>query len=206
MNEIPYRRPENDPRADEIAALVRRIAANRRALLPHRAVVRDLGRTVKDPWRTGPVEIDRSALIAELPAKRTVSIRVDPELEATIGAAPLGKPHRDKPGLLVFRRARAETGRVTGDPRRLDLLQELIGARAPDDLQGLLLPRDLDGLELLASDRKTLVEDLLAEGRRLVEEVERLVCALYDVPDELADEVVAHAIARAGSGVPVDDE
>src|SRR5207302_3000569 len=48
MNEIPYRRPEGDARADEIAALVRRIADNRRALLPHRRVVRDLGRIVKD--------------------------------------------------------------------------------------------------------------------------------------------------------------
>jgi hypothetical protein len=206
MNEIPYRRPDGDPRADQIAGLVREIAANRRALLPHRAVVRDLGRTVKDPWRTGPVEIDRAALIQGLPAKRTVSLRLDPELEATLGQAPLGRPHREAPDLLLFRRARAETGRITGDPRRLDVVEELIGGRSPDDLAAVLLPCDLGELERLATERKTVVEELLAEGRRLVEEVERLVCALYDVPDGLTDEVVAHAVARAGSSDPVEDE
>lgn len=64
MNEIPYRRPEGDPRADEIASLVRQIAANRRALLPYRPLVRDLGRIVKDPWKDGPVVLDRPALVA----------------------------------------------------------------------------------------------------------------------------------------------
>jgi hypothetical protein len=54
MASIPYRRPESDERADRIADLVREIAANRRALLPHRSVVRDLGRIVKDPGRTVP--------------------------------------------------------------------------------------------------------------------------------------------------------
>src|SRR5204863_2445403 len=34
------------------------------------------------------------------------------------------------------------------------------------------------------------VNELLREGRRLVEEVERLVCALYAVPDDLTEEVV----------------
>jgi len=45
---------------------------------------------------------------------------------------------------------------------------------------------------------------LLGEGRRLVEEIERLVCALYDLPAELTDAVVAHAVARAGSSLPDD--
>ena len=44
-----------------------------------------------------------------------------------------------------------------------------------------------------------MVHDLLAGGRRLVEEVERLVCALYDLSDELTEKVVAHAVARAGT-------
>jgi hypothetical protein len=50
MNEIPYRRPAGDPRAEQIAELVRQIADNRRALLPHRAVAPELTRVVKDPW------------------------------------------------------------------------------------------------------------------------------------------------------------
>jgi hypothetical protein len=78
MNEMPYRRPEGDPRAEEIADLVREIAANRRALLPHRAVVHDLRRIVKDPWKSGPVVIDRPAFVAELGKRDTVSVRLDP--------------------------------------------------------------------------------------------------------------------------------
>jgi len=36
-----------------------------------------------------------------------------------------------------------------------------------------------------------------ASGFDVVEAAERLVCALYAVPPELTDEVVAHAVARA---------
>ncbi len=203
MNEMPYRRPESDPRADRVAELVRELAANRRALLPHRAVVRDLGRIVKDPWKAGPVEIDRRALLAELPAAETVSVRLDPSLVATVGTGPVGKPRREGSDVLVFRKGKAETARVAGDPARLDLLEELLGGKAPDDLAAILLPRDLDAFEERSREREKLVGDLLAEGRRLVEEVERLVCALYELPDELTDEVVAHAVARAGS-LPAD--
>ena len=35
------------------------------------------------------------------------------------------------------------------------------------------------------------------KGGDLVEQVERLVCAIYDVPDDLADQIVAHAVRRA---------
>jgi hypothetical protein len=38
----------------------------------------------------------------------------------------------------------------------------------------------------------------LEEGRVLVEVAERLVRALYAIPEDLTDEVVAHAVARAG--------
>jgi hypothetical protein len=55
MNEIPYRRPDDDPRADEIAELVREIAANRRALLPHRA-----GCARSRAHRQGSVEVRSS--------------------------------------------------------------------------------------------------------------------------------------------------
>jgi len=93
MNEMPYRRPEDDPRAEEIAELVRAIAANRRALLPHRSVVRDLGRIVKDPWKSGTVVIDRPALVADLGKRDAVSARLDPGL--AIDGKPAGKPRRE---------------------------------------------------------------------------------------------------------------
>ena len=39
-----------------------------------------------------------------------------------------------------------------------------------------------------------------------MEEVERLVCALYEVPDDLTEEIVERAIQRAGtSGVDSDE-
>lgn len=195
MAEIPYRRPDGDPDAERVAELVRRIAANRRALLPQRAVVRDLGRIVKDPWKDGPVEIDRAALLATLPAGQTVSVRLEPSL--AVGAAAAGKPHRQSASVLALRRGKAETGRIEGDPARLDLLEQLLAGKATDDAGAILLPRDLDAFERLARERAEHVRDLLAEGRRLVEEVERLVCALYDVPPDLTEEVVAHAVARA---------
>lgn len=195
MNEIPYRRPDDDPRADEIAELVREIAANRRALLPHRAVVRDLGRIVKDPWKSGPVEIDRPALVADLGKKETVSVRLDPGL--TVEGKPAGKPRREAPSVLSFRRGGDETGRVTGELERLDLLAEIISTRAIDDVGSIVLPKNLVELGRLTEDRATSVSQLLAEGREKVERVERLVCALYGLPDELTEAVVEHAIARA---------
>ena len=65
-------------------------------------------------------------------------------------------------------------------------------------LRSVLLPRDLKAFEKRMGERTKLVAGLLAEGRHMVEEVERLVCALYDVPDALTEEVVAHAVVRAG--------
>ncbi len=195
LRAVPYRRPEGDPCADEIAGLVREIAANRRTLLPHRTVVRDLGRIVKDPWKSGPVAIDGPALVAELGKGDTVSVRLDPAL--TVEGKPAGKPRREAPDALALRRGGDETGRVTGDPDRLDLLAEIIGASAADDVGSILLPKDLVALVQLADDRATIVSKLLAEGREKVERVERLVCALYGLPDELTEAVVEHAIARA---------
>ncbi len=204
MRRLPYRRPEGDPRAEQVAELVRALAANRRALLPHRGVVRDLGRIVKDPWKDGPVAIDTPALVAELPADRRVSVRVDSTLTKTIGELPLGRARRESPGVLTFRRGRLETARLEGDPARLDLLEELLGGKPLDDVADVELPKDLVELDQLAAERTKLVSALLAEGRRLVEEIERLVCRLYDVPAELTDAVVAHAVARAGSSLPDD--
>jgi len=195
MNEMPYRRPEGDSRAEEIAELVHEIAANRRALLRHRPVVRDLGRIVKDPWKSGPVTIDRAALVAELRKRETLSVRLDPSL--TVEGKPAGKRRREAPDALAFRRGGNETGHVTGDPARLDLLAEIIGTCAADDVGSILLPKDVVALVRLADERATSVSQLLAEGREKVERVERLVCALYGLPDELTEAVVQHAIERA---------
>ncbi len=203
MNEMPYRRPEGDPRAGRIAELVREIARNRRELLPHRAAVRDLGRTVKDPWKTGPVEVDEAGLLGELPADETVSVRTDPGLDVL--GEPSGRAKRLDVRTLTFRRGGKETGRVGGDPARLDLLWRLLGGPV-DDARSVTLPRDLERFEERKRERAELVVRLLAEGRRLVEEVERLVCALYEVPDELTEAVIEHAVARAGLGVRAGDE
>ncbi|MGH9319898.1 MAG: hypothetical protein ACRD3V_08400, partial [Vicinamibacteria bacterium] len=195
MNEMPYRRAEGDSRAVRIAELVREIAANRRALLPHRTVVRDLGRIVKDPWKAGPADIVRPALVGELPKRDVVSVRLDSAL--SMEGSPAGKLHRERPDLLVFKRGRDETGRVTGEAERLELLAEILGARSTDDVASVLLPKDLGEFSQLAKKRAKTVIDLLAEGRVKVEQVERLVCALYGLPDDLTDAVVEHAVARA---------
>jgi hypothetical protein len=195
MNEMPYRRPEGDPRADEIASLVREIAANRTALLPHRTVVRDLGRIVKDPWRTGPVVVDRGALVGTLGVRATVSVRLDPAL--TVQGCPVGKAARTAPRVLSFRRGGAETGTVSGDTARVDLLAELAGTDVVADATAILLPRDLAAFDAKCDALTSDVEALLDEGRVNVERVERLVCALYGLDDDLTQAVVDHAIQRA---------
>jgi hypothetical protein len=197
MSRIPYRCPDGDPRAEHVADLVRTIAANRRALLPNRAVVRELGRIVKDPWKDGPVVIDRVALLAELPESELISVRLDPQLELTRGEPPLGHPHRGDEQTLVFQHGRVEKARVVGDRERIDFLVELLAGKTPDDLEAILLPRDLDAFARRVEERTELVAELLAEGRKLVEEVERLVCALYELPEDLTDEVVEHAVRRS---------
>lgn len=197
MNEMPYRPPDGDPRADQVAELVRKIAVNRKTLLPRRNVIRSLGRIVKDPWKTGPVELDEAALLSELPAGETVSIRLDTKLELAFPTPARSRPVRDTKELLVLRRGRADVGRIEGDPRRLDVLEHFLAGVADEQLPETLLPKDLEAFQKAIVANRTLVEELLAEGRRLVEEVERLVCAIYGLPDLLTDEVVAHAVARA---------
>lgn len=203
MNEMPYRRPEGDPRADEIADIVRQIAANRRALLPHRALVVDLARTVKDPWRSGSAVVDESALISALPPVETVTVRRDATLSMTGTLA--GKAIRRSPILVVFRRGRHDVGQLAGPAERLDLLERLLAGKSIRDAATLLLPKDVDALALHRIELEAEVAALLVEGRSLVEKVERLVCALYDVPVELTDAVVAHADARAANSGPTED-
>jgi hypothetical protein len=88
-------------------------------------------------------------------------------------------------------------GKITGDPRRLDLLEQLVGSSVDASLLDTLLPKDLEAFDRFVAARRKVVESLLAEGRELVEQVERLVCALYDVPDDLGERIVEHADSRA---------
>jgi hypothetical protein len=69
----------------------------------------------------------------------------------------------------------------------------------PSDLLATEAPRDVDAFREGVEGAQAKVAGLLAEGRVLVEAAERLVCALYAVPRDLEDEVVAHAVARANS-------
>ncbi len=204
MNEIPYRRPDGDSRADEIAELVRAIGANRRALLPLRPLIGGLGRTIKDPWRAGPVVAERRAVVASLEPQQLVSVRTNPTLTVELVETQLGTPKRLDPQTLAFRRGRIETGRVTGPTERLDLLEQLLASRV-DDVGAVLLPRDLAVLEAAEGEAVAAATTFLLEGRRLVEEVERLVCGLYDAPAELTEAVVEHAVARAARGLPAED-
>jgi len=198
MNEMPYRTPHGDPRADEVADLVRLVAANRRALLPHRAVVRDLDRIVKDPWKTGPVEIDERALLAGLAAKDTVSLRLDPTLGVELDEPAPARAFRHTRTVLELRRGKKVIGRITGDARRLDLLEVVLGGTADDAVSETLLPKDAVAFVGLVEQRRQTVQLLLGEGRELVERVERLVCALYGVPDDLTEQVIEHALRRSG--------
>ena len=197
MNEMPYRRPDGDPRAEQIAELVRAIAANRRALLPHRAVVPELDRIVKDPWRTGPVEIDEPALVCELPATEVVSVRLHPLIDMDFADPAAVRVQRAGAGVLELRRGRRVVGTLSGNEAAVEFVEHLLAGRADERLPELLVPKDLDAFGRRVAERARGVEALLAEGRDLVERVERLVCAVYDVPDDLTEQVVAHAVRRA---------
>jgi type I restriction-modification system DNA methylase subunit len=196
--------------AGAIERLVRAVARNRHDLLPRRAFVRDLGRTVKDPWRTGPVEVRPAALLARLPADETVSVRLDASLDVATqldGEEPLGTPSREGVD-LAFRRARRETARVSGPPDRIELLAALAAELAgptPSSLASTAMPKDVHAFwdRLDRETRET--QELLDEGRVLVETVERLVCRLYGVRPDLEDAIVAHAARRAATAAPADD-
>jgi hypothetical protein len=68
-----------------------------------------------------------------------------------------------------------------------------------NDLRSARVPVDLGAFDAAVADRQRQTQRLLDDGRALVEAVERLVCALYAVPDALTERVIASAVARAGS-------
>jgi len=69
----------------------------------------------------------------------------------------------------------------------------------PDDLLSARMPVSRGAFSEEIARRQDEIDDLLAIGRELVEAVERLVCALYGVPDVLTDLVVESAVTRAGT-------
>lgn len=188
--------------------LVRAIADNRRRLLPLRDLFPELSRTVKDPWRARVPQLSEREGIRALPARDTASVRIDPELTVRIETdGPLGRGVISGSG-LVFTRARQTTAEVRGPARRLELLALLLeGGRRlmPADLEGTLLPRDLDTFAGWCELRRAEVAELLEAGRVLVEAVERIVCRLYGVSPELEEAVVRHAAERAVAGLPPED-
>jgi hypothetical protein len=184
-----------------IEHLVRAVAQNRRELLPLRAIAPELTRAVKNPWRTREVKVKPGVAIGELPPTELRSVRLDPTLTTTITTdGNLGQP-RLNDGSLVFTHARRLTARVEGPLDRLGLLLDVVEGRRlkPNDLLAFMLPARLDEFSRHTARRQLQVDQLLAEGRRMVDAVERMVCRLYGVPDELTELVIESADARAGA-------
>lgn len=187
--------------AAAIGHLVCAIAANRRALLPLRSVAPELRAAVKNPWRTHGVEVDPGAVLSDLPGTDVRSVRLDPELTVNITTdGVLGRARLEEEA-LVFTHSRRATARVDGPHARVALLQDLLGTERlmPDDLLSARMPASLGAFSEEIARRQSEIDDLLAVGRELVEVVERLVCALYGVPDALTDLVVESAVTRAGT-------
>jgi hypothetical protein len=192
--------PEAVETAKALEQMVRAIAANRRALLLFRECFPALARVVKDPWSTEKVDPVVEAFVSAMPKSRRASVRVDPDLHHAIETdGPLGRCSFVD-GQLLFRHGRHNTASVDGPEAKLMVLTELVGDRTrlmPAELLALEVPRSVDDYHSGVEGAQAEVERLQADGRALVEAAERLACALYAVPAELADEVVAHAAARA---------
>ena len=199
--------PEGDADArTAVEHLVRAIAANRRALLPLRAVAPELRRAVKNPWRTQDVMVTPAGVLAELPESDVRSIRLDPALTIEITTdGVLGRPQLETNldgSVLCFRHSRRVTARVEGPRERLELLLQTLPAGSrmtAGELRTARVPVDLYAFDQAVMQRQTHIQQLLEDGRLLVEAVERLVCALYAVPDALTERVIASAVSRAGT-------
>src|SRR5207302_3360510 len=95
--------------------------------------------------------------------------------------------------------------RVTGRPDRLELLAQLVSGSTrlmPTEFERTLLPKDLRAFANRLDREAKESQELLDEGRALVEAVERLVCRLYGVPAELEEAVIEHAARRATTALP----
>jgi hypothetical protein len=135
---------------------------------------------------------ERFGLVPLDGAKRDIyrdRLKPDQRFDLVIGNPPYVSEANNKP---LFDRL------ISGDARRLDLVLDVLGEKADEHVADTLLPKDIEAFAARVAERKQLVESLLAEGRELVERVERVVCAIYDVPDDLTEQIVAHAVRRAG--------
>jgi hypothetical protein len=98
---------------------------------------------------------------------------------------------------------------VAGPAERVALLAQITqGVRGlmPAQLEAALLPKDTATFERRLEREARETQELLDEGRALVEAVERLVCALHRVPAELEEAVIAHAARRAASEPSTESE
>jgi Eco57I restriction-modification methylase len=192
--------PEAVRAAKALEIVVRAIADNRRALLPFRKRFPKLSRVVKDPWSAERVDPAVVEFVAALPKRQRTSVRVDPELNPEIDTDGVLGRAQVVDDALVFSYRRHPVARVEGPREKLVLLGELIGddhRLTPDRLAAVEVPKEVASFRESIEAEEAEVATLLVEGRALVEAAERLVCALYAVPKELEDEVVAHAVARA---------
>lgn len=99
-----------------------------------------------------------------------------------------------------LRRAVENTWRTHGvEVDRARVLAEMPArSRAWRDLYDRRRART-SGFAAEVARRQDEIDALLDVGRRLVEAVQRLVCALYGVPDALTELVVASAVTRSGT-------
>src|SRR6266545_4642211 len=107
--------------------------------------------------------MDFSALLSQLPAAETLSIRLDPSLVCERFAEGAGRLSRERPDALAVVRQKHTVARVTGPAERLDLVERLLGEARVGDLESVVLPVDGLAFERLASERAVLVASLLSE-------------------------------------------
>lgn len=178
------------------------IGDNRRSLLPYRNRFPALTAAIKDPWSTETVDPVVDAFVGAMPESRKASVRVDPELSLSIDTdGTLGRPSIEDDE-LVFRYRGKLVARVEGPREKLMLLAELAVPAAPlmpNQLREIEVPRDVDEFKATVEAATDEVTRLIASGRVLVELAERLVCVLYSIPEDLEEEVIAHAAERAAN-------
>jgi hypothetical protein len=96
----------------------------------------------------------------------------------------------------VARRGERADEEILTEPILRAIIERVLGFPKGRYLE-VLLPKDVAAFNAFVASRGHEVERVLREGCELVEKVERLVCALYDVPGDLVTRIVEHAEARA---------
>ena len=159
-----------------------------------------LERIVKDPWDTGPRHAGPLPSRSSCQPARTISSDRPraPGHEVDLDGA-LGRPRLNGGALEFVLQAAGDSAGGGPAPDSTSSCEILGGIRRilPDDLLRVRLPRDLDGVRASITAEAARRRDSSRSGRTLVEAAERLVCGMFDVPSDLEDEVVAHAVQRA---------